>query len=240
MSNTIDFDLIYNWGGTLSKTDGGARLVTIRLASNYREAGLEPSQIEDILLSDGYRQDTVSSAIGEVFADRIASEEPTKPQRFAMVAPARYAEVQPLINEAFDRLGPIDFVNRLAMSKDPILFVDKKQLKSWYRLAQRAAEEPYAREIMHNELQPFVEEAMYTSVILAEKNALPVREADKDGEYLLGDGDHCVRVNLAEGTSNGKRFINGNFADFGLACEHIVRAAEYASPEGRLRRALKG
>ena len=70
MSNTIDFDLIYNWGGTLSKTDGGARLVTIRLASNYREAGLEPSQIEDILLSDGYRQDTVSSAIGEVFADR--------------------------------------------------------------------------------------------------------------------------------------------------------------------------
>lgn len=236
--NTTDNEFIYNWSGALSKTNSGEKLVTTRLAQNYREKGLSPVQIEDILLSDGYTSSSVTSAIGEVFADRIATEAP-RSQRFAMVAPAQYDEVVPQINDALDRLGPIEFVNRLASAEDPILFVDNKKLPAWYRLAESAIEDPYARIVLHRELKPFVEEAMYTSVILAENNALPVREAGEPDEYLVGSSEKSVRVNLAEGTSTGQRFAQGNFGDFGLACEHIIRAADYASPEGRLKRAIR-
>jgi hypothetical protein len=43
---------------------------------------------------------------------------------------------------------------------------------------------------------------------------------------------------LESGTCSCSRFAQGHFGDFGLACEHIVAAADKVSPHQRLLKAI--
>jgi hypothetical protein len=47
-----------------------------------------------------------------------------------------------------------------------------------------------------------------------------------------------AEVDLSNGTSTSEKFTKGNYADFGIADEYIVSAADQVSPYLRLKRAL--
>jgi len=48
-----------------------------------------------------------------------------------------------------------------------------------------------------------------------------------------------AEVDLSNATSSSDKFIGGNYVDFGLADEYMVKAADTVSPYQRLKRALK-
>ena len=48
-----------------------------------------------------------------------------------------------------------------------------------------------------------------------------------------------AEVDLSSATSSSEKFIGGNYVDFGLAEEFMVKAADTVSPYQRLKRALK-
>ncbi len=76
------------------------------------------------------------------------------------------------------------------------------------------------------------------NVLIAETSDVNMKVASK-GKYVVSMKHGSAEVDLTNGTSSSNKFQNGNYADFGLADEFMVKAAETISPYERLKRALQ-
>ena len=80
-------------------------------------------------------------------------------------------------------------------------------------------------------------ETLLNSVLIAQSEKSEVKVASNDS-FVVNTRKGSAEVNLQRGTSTSKKFIEGNYADFGIADEYMISAAEHASPYERLKRAL--
>ena len=79
-------------------------------------------------------------------------------------------------------------------------------------------------------------ESFLISFTINSKNFCLIASKNK---YVVSNKKGTVEVDLLNATSTGEKFTKGNYADFGLADEYMVGAANSVSPYQRLKRALK-
>lgn len=230
-------DMILNWRNTLRRTNDGARLVAAQVATGHRAAGYDASEALDLMVADNFDVELSKEVLAQVYGDTNVGATSPAPSRFAMVVPTSYKDVVPLIEESLSKLSPTQFVDSLFSN---LVVSSRRDKDGWRRLAQQAVCDPIAKQILHEDLRPWIEETMLNSVLAAEKEQARVAVVD-DGarKYVVSSKNGDAEVDLSEGTCNCERFQNGCFAAFGLACEHMVRAADTVSPFERLTRALK-
>ena len=242
MSNSMD-DTIYNWNGMLRQNHDGAKLVAAQRAAELKHRGFSESEALDVMVADNLDIRIAEAMVSAVYNPETfqAKAVEVKPVREAKVVPTSYRDVMDFVEDQLLSLTPREFVNRLARTKNPIMPVNEKAYASYVRLAERALEDEHARNLLHSDLQKYFEEAMYVSVCAARspKNRLAVASANGSRITLASDGGACAEVCLDTATCTCKRFTEGKFAEFGLACEHIVQAADAVSPHERLMRAIR-
>jgi len=230
-------DMILNWSNTLRRTNDGARYVAAQNATAHRANGFSASEALDLMVSDNFDVDVAKEVLAQVFGEASVGATSPKPARFAMVVPTSYNDIVPLIDEALTKLSPTQFVDSLF---NKLVVSSQRDKDGWRRLALQSIHDPIAKKILHEDLRPWIEETMLNSVLIAEKEQGKVVAIDiSTRKYIVSTNHGDAEVDLNEGVCNCDRFQNGCFASFGLACEHMVRAADTISPFERLTRALK-
>lgn len=222
--NLQNDEMIYNWSNSLRQNDDGARFIAAQTAASLRERGFSAPEALDVMVADEFNQDIAKSAVAATYFEPAAEVPAAK--RTAKVVPTSYGDILPFVENALKLMPTREFVDKLSAGSAPILRVSQRSLQSWNRLAGLAKDNDSALSQLHRDLRPWMEEAMLNSVLIAESDS--TRTASKKSVTDLG-----------KGTCDCARFIGGNFATFGLACEHIVVAADHASPHQRLIRALE-
>lgn len=231
-------DMILNWRNSLRTTNDGVRYVAAQVATEHRAAGFTSSEAIDLMIGDNFEVELTKEVVAQVFGETNVGATSAPPIRTAMVVPTSYKDVTPIIEDTLAKLSPNQFVDSLFNN---LVITSNRDKDGWRRLAQQALVDPVAKQILHEDLRPWIEETMLNSVLLAEREQARVASVDVgEKRYVVSSSNgKSNEVNLTEGTCNCDRFQSGCFASFGLACEHIIRAADTISPFERLTRALR-
>ena len=105
-----------------------------------------------------------------------------------------------------------------------LAYVTPMNTSSWYNAI--AAYENGSRRLYLN------------NVLVAQSQEAEIKTASKN-KYVISTVKGSAEVDLSNATSSSDKFIGGNYVDFGLADEFMVKAADTVSPYQRLKRALK-
>lgn len=230
-------DMILNWTNTLRRTNEGVRYVAAQNATTHKANGYSSSEALDLMVADNFDVDIAKEVLAQVYGDAGVGATAAPQTKFAMVVPTTYNDVIPLINESLQKLSPSQFVDSLF---NRLIVSSRRDKDGWRRLAQQSVHDPIANKILHDDLRPWIEETMLNSVLIAEKEQGRVAIVDAGAKkFIVSTNSGDNEVDLSAGVCSCDRFNDGCFASFGLACEHMVRAADTISPFERLTRALK-
>lgn len=231
-------DMIYNWRNELRQNVQGEQFVAVQAAENYKQRGFTAAETLEMLAADSYDLRIAEAAVKSTYEPESSAPAADK-ARTAQVVPTSYNDVAPIIENTLSRLSAREFVDRLTKSEAPLMRVTAASVESLQRLAAQAKEDAYALSVLHDEIRPWIEDAMLKSVLLAEKEPAQVTAMGKNSSrFKVASRKEVAEVDLESGVSTGSRFQKGHFAEFGLADEFMVRAADVSSPYQRLKRAL--
>ena len=231
--NTSD-DMIYNWRNELRAHNDGVYVVANSQASKYKNQGYNKSEVVELLAAENFDLDVANRVASNLFDESTVSKKETIS---VAVVPTKYSDCAPVIERTLEKLSAKEFVKKLTIGEHSIVKADSKSLESWKRLAELAKSNSNAKAELHKELKPWVEEALLNSVLVAQSDKPVVKTASKN-KYVVSMRKGEAEVDLSNATSTSKKFIEGNYADFGLADEFMVSAADAVSPYNRLKRAL--
>ena len=148
-----------------------------------------------------------------------------------------YSDCIPVIEKSLEKYSAREFVKRLCTGPHSIVKADERGLSFWQRVAEIAKSNTQGKSHLHAALKPWVEETLLNSVLIAQAEKPEIKLAS-DENIIVNMRKGSAEVNLNKGTSTSKKFTEGNYADFGLADEYMISAAEHVSPYERLKRAL--
>lgn len=246
MTDTNEFAL--DWQRLLRTQREGARLVASERAASLKEEGYSPIEALDLLIADRFSSTDAKYAVASLWG-AVESAPAVRAAQKVAVVPESYDDARPAIDAALDAVEHgEDFIDKLAFSSHPILNIKSRHAGEYVRLAERARRSATERENLHAALRPWVEETMLYSVLQAEKQQRVTRVSEdretgritvavEMGRGMNRYAEECI-CSLERGTCSCERFQGGNFAEFGLACEHLVAAAQACAPENKLLRAV--
>jgi hypothetical protein len=188
----------------------------------------------DVLVADTEDIESCRNVVSYVYAGTEAAEPAPQPY----LVPASYRDIVAQVESALQRMGPDGFIEAVCDAEYPLVRTSRRGRESLRRVAENALVNPKAMQMLHESLEPYFETAMLDSVILAETAGDRVAQVT-DSVFLVGEGRDQVQVDLDKASSTGYRYNKGRFAEFGLADEYMVRVADHASPQERLRRAVQ-
>ncbi len=226
--------MIYNWRNELRSNQNGALVVASSQANKYKTQGFSKSETIELLAADNYDLDLVNRVASKVYD---TPEEQTKQVVEVAVVPTKYSDCAPIIERSLQKYSAREFVKRLCTGPHAIVKTDERGLGFWQRVAEIAKTSSQGVENMHSALKPFVEEALLNNVLVAQSQKAEVKTASVN-RYVVSMKNGTSEVDLSTATSSSKKFVEGNYADFGLADEFMVAAADTVSPYSRLKRAL--
>lgn len=231
-------EYINNWSNILKNTNNGADMIATRTAESLKNEGYTAREASDIMVADDFDSELVEAVIDKTYADPTTADNETEKVVVSYVVPTCYEDVKPFVEKALNESSARDFMKKLARTNCPIIpNLPENKLESFVRLAQRAKEDRNNLEVLHNDLLPFIESAMYNSIIIAEKNnTSSVKASDQNHKYVVASKKETYDVQVNEGTCTCEKYSEGNFATFGLACEHIVAVANVISPNYKVAR----
>lgn len=238
----VQEEFLTNWGNqALSQSENGLRLSYAQTAIDLKGKGFSESEALDILgANDTSNFRLIQSAVESAYGKKVVASPVEKKKSEAYLVPTSYKEISDIVEAKLKEIGPKQFMNKLARSKSPIMPLNEKSFNSYLRLASLALNNESSMNQLHNEMKKWFEESMYISVCAAKSTKNEIRVASSnDGKFVATNyrGASCD-VCLESGTCTCSKFTEGNFREFGLACEHIVAAADKVSPHQRLLKAI--
>lgn len=231
--NTSD-NMIYNWRNELRAHNDGVFVVASSQAFKYKNQGFNKSEVVELLAAENFDLDVANRVASKLFDDKTVSNKETVS---VAVVPTKYSDCAPIIERSLEKLSAKEFVKRLTIGEHSIVKADAKSIESWRRLAELAKTNSNAKAELHKELKPWVEETLLNSVLIAQSEKSEIKTASKN-KYVVSMRRGSAEVDLSNATSTSNKFVEGNYADFGLADEFMVSAADCISPYSRLKRAL--
>jgi len=222
----------------LSKSENGKRIIISEQVDKLQSRGFTAEEAFDILASNDFANLSIIESVIDQKFGRVASNR-TKNVKEAFICPTSYSEIKENVKDQLFKLGPVNFINKLSRSEKPLMPVNDKSYNSYLRLASAAHKDPNTINQLHSELKKWFEEAMYVSVCAAKFNKNEIRVASVNENFVATSGNKSYDVNLEIGTCNCQKFTSSHYGDFGLACEHVVAAADKVSPHQRLLKAVR-
>ena len=236
MSENNTNDMIYNWRNELKSHNDGVFVVANSQAQKYKNQGFEKSEVVELLAADNFDLDIANRVASKLFdsAEEVAQNTAIE----VAVVPTRYSDCAPIIERSLTKLSAKEFFKRLCTGPHSIVKTDEKGLGFWMRITEAAKENSTGKNHLHASLRPYVEETLLNNVLLAQSQEAQIKTASKN-KYVVSMKKGTAEVDLTNATSSSDKFIGGNYVDFGLADEFMVKAVDTVSPYQRLKRALK-
>jgi len=220
-------DAIYNWSNhlvpdTRGKFEKIAKKIETRLAQ-----GFNMEQAIDLLIGEGEYLDDV-----EKVAEHLLSQKEEKPiiSSNERKIPVKYADIKDDIASLLKKFKPEEFTSVFAAKNSLMSLSEKKydefQELVWY--AKKHPEDMSLTEEIHGYLQPYLEQVIQDSQVLAkEAQAKGTFKFKKtaDNIYRVREGDSAYQVDVASKTCTCPRYILCGFNLLGVACEHIIEAS---------------
>ena len=236
MSENNTNDMIYNWRNELKAHNDGVFVVANSQAQKYKNQGFEKSEVVELLAADNFDLDIANRVASKLFdtAEEVMQNTAVE----VAVVPTRYSDCAPVIERSLTKLSAKEFVKRLCTGPHSIVKTDEKGLGFWLRITEAAKENAAGKSHLHASLKPYIEETLLNNVLLAQSQDAQIKTASKT-KYVVSMKKGSAEVDLSSATSSSEKFIGGNYVDFGLADEYMVKAADTVSPYQRLKRALR-
>jgi hypothetical protein len=229
-------DMIYNWRNELSSHKDGVLVVANNQAQKYENQGFDKSEVVELLAADNFDLDVANRVASKLFDTAEEVKQNTAVE--VAVVPTRYSDCAPVIERSLTKLSAKEFVKRLCTGPHSVVKTDEKGLGFWMRITEAAKETAAGKSHLHASLRPYIEETLLNNVLLAQSQEAQIKTASKT-KYVVSMKKGSAEVDLSNATSSSEKFIGGNYVDFGLADEFMVKAADTVSPYQRLKRALK-
>jgi len=230
---------IEHWLNKIKDTDNGSRYAARKYAEKYRTAGYSPDTALDLLISNDFSIDASQGAIDDIYGIQQTQENVRTASVQKPLLPSSYKDVAGDVENTLRALGSNEFIKRLCKAQNPIVKLSSKSLTRVANLAENALYDPNAMRELHNSLEPWFEESMLNSYLLAEKMNVKVLKSKTDSDkFKVVTSKNEAIVNIKTAESTGSRYQEGNFGDFGLVDEYMICAVEELSPEFHLKRAL--
>ena len=228
------YDTITNWNNTLGTSYNSRFITACATCETYKNKGYSRNEASEMLISQGLgmngSEEVLDSVYGKDNAIKTSSID-------LFIVPTRYSDVKNYIEYQLKKVGPEKFVSYLTDAEAPIIKASSKFKKTLVKIAQSAYENPNLMEHMHEELEPYIEEAMLNSVLIAENEQANIQKVASN-QYKVEFMNREASVDLEGGHSTGTRYTKGNFKYFGLADEFLVKAHDTVSPYTRLRKVV--
>lgn len=212
----------------IQQSQNGKTYIVAAKVNQMVADGYTPDGILDILMESGYEESMITAALA-AHQVRTATTE-----RRVKVVPKRYRDMAWAVEASVKSLSSEEFVERLVTAG--ILKAEPKYLVYLNKAIKLAQKDPSLLSALHEELMPWMEEALLANVEAAESAAPPRIESASDEQYLVriaGKSD-AVKVDVLAGTCSCEKFQK--YAAFGLACEHLVALEAKISPREDLER----
>ena len=227
--------MIYNWRNELRSHNDGVVVVANSQAQKYKNQGFDKSEVVELLAADNFDLELANRVASKLFDSAEETIQNTAIE--VAVVPTRYSDCAPVIEKTLTKISAKEFVKRLCTGPHSIVKTDEKGLSQWQRWAELAKSSRLGMDNLHMALKPYIEETLLNNVLLAESQNADIKTASKN-KYVVSMKKGSAEVDLNSATSSSEKFTSGNYADFGLADEFLVKAADTVSPYQRLKRAL--
>jgi len=224
--------MLYNWTGALSRHRDGKHLVVAEKAASLQNVGYSAADAYDVLTAEYLDDDNmVTSAINHVYGE---DEDLTTASNLKemVVVPASYKDIEACIEDCVVKYSAQELVEKLSENDFAVVTASDKTLQNIYNCIKSAKKgDRIAMKRLHSELKPWMEEAMLSAINDAEyynnENRVNIKA---DREYVdryrvsinRGKKIHVADVSLEKGLCSCPKYREGNYADFGLACEHLI------------------
>jgi len=238
MSSVPNSDILEKWLYSVRRTDQGERYAAAQAATGYKAEGYSADEALDLMTADSFDTELSKEVLSQVFGEANTGATSAPVEKTAMVVPTSYRDIAPVVEETLRANSPSQFIGLLMDGEMPLVRASNRNRDSWKRLAHQAMTDPVAMKILHTDLRPWLEDAMLNSVLIAENQQARVN-AKGEKKYAVASKESRANVCLETGTCDCDRFVKSNFADFGIACEHLVHAKHTLHPFERLTRALR-
>lgn len=224
-------EMLYNWTGALSRHRDGKHFVVAERAAKLQEKGYSALDAYDILTAEYLNDDTiVTSAINHVYGEDENVTDTNEKE--IIVVPTSYKDIEACVEDSVEKYSAQEFVEKLSENDFAIVTASDKTLQNIYNCVKSAKKgDKFAMKRLHSELKPWMEEAMLSAVNDAEyynqENRVNIKA---DREYVdryrvsinRGKKIHVADVSLSKGLCSCPKYRDGNYVDFGLACEHLI------------------
>jgi len=236
VSENNSTDMIYNWRNELRSNNDGVLIVANSQAQKYKNQGFNKSEVVELLAADNFDLDVANRIASKLFDSAKEVEQNTAIE--VAVIPTRYSDCAPVIERSLTKFSAKEFVKKLCAGPHSIVKTDEKGLGFWLRITEAAKDSASGKNHLHASLRPYIEETLLNNVLIAQSQEAQIKTASKT-KFVVSMKKGSAEVDLSNATSSSDKFIGGNYVDFGLADEFMVKAADTVSPYQRLKRALK-
>lgn len=228
--NSKDVEIFHNWTNN-NKTNEQIQLRTIkaRILPMLKRGVYASSDIEEILVSEGYRLDLIKKA--------MAIDEPTKTaQKVEKGFPKSYKDLAPNIEKVLNERGPTAFVKMLTSGTNPLMKLSKKDRDTFQKIADTAYDNPIHVNTLHAFMEPSIISELAENICTARKIKSNCKVAQKNSEvFEITHKGVTISASPVQMKSTSEKFAQSNYEAFGFPDEYIALAYEEFSPYSRIK-----
>jgi hypothetical protein len=190
--------------------------------------GYNLEQAVDLLIGDGDSLEDINKIVEHLLYQE--KEEEIKTSSNNGKIPVKYADIKDDIASLLNKFKPEEFTSIFA-SKNSLMSLSDKKYNDFNKLiwyAKKHPEDSQLLEEVHNYMQPYVEQAIQDSQILAKEakdNSLFKFKKIANNLYKVKEKDNTYQVDLENKTCTCPRYVFCGFNLLNLPCEHIIEAS---------------
>jgi hypothetical protein len=233
-----DNEIFYNWTNSNNSNDQlQLRTIKSRIAPMLAKQVFAHSEIEEILVAEGYKQNLIKEALK--MADKENEvEEPVKTAEEAII-PKRYSDLSHRFEKLLETKGPTKFVNTLTKGENPLMKLSRKELETFQKIADTAYTNTVHHATLHAFMKPSIISELAENVCRARKISKNCRVAKvAENVYQISHNDKKIEVSLGPVKSSSTKFASSSYGELGFPDEYVILAYEESSPYSQIKKDL--
>ena len=238
--NQADFEIFYNWNNSNNTNDKiQFRTIQSRMRPMLERNAYSNSEIEEILISEGYKENLVKEAIKVAHAADMPESQVEENVSAANGVPKKYADIAYKFEKVLQAKGASTFVKLMTQGENPLMKVSKKELDTFQKIADVAYENPVHLVTLHAFMRPSIVSELSENVCRARKIRNKCSfSAVTDGSYRISHAGKVIEASIKPVSSSSTKFATSNYGVFGFPDEYVILAYEEASPYSQIKKDL--
>ena len=232
--NASDFEIFYNWNNSVKTNEKiQFREILARIKPLIRKQSYKSSEIEEILIAEGYRENLVKDAMNSLNTKTAEQTSEIVPDG----VPMTYSDIAPKFEKVLKSSGPTNFIKIMTSGDNPLVKISKKELETFQRIADTAYENPVHLATLHAFLKPSIISELAENVCRARKIRNKCSFAKvSNGKYKITHGNHTIEASISPVNSTSNKYSASNYDKFGFPDEYVILAYEEESPYSKIKR----